>query len=143
MSIDYTETDYSEILDRITELYRDKEGFTDVYESSTSQTLIQLLADTTDHLMYMLERRAQESFIDTARLESSIRSRASELGYRARRKISSTGTVLLRLVDNDGNNINALGDIIIPAGTALTGSGENFVTTSDVSIPTGSSRSEE
>lgn len=135
--IDYTEYDYDDLVDRITELYRDKEGFTDVYESSTSQTLIQLLADTTDHLMYMLERRAQESFIDTARLDSSIRSRASEIGYRARRRVSSTGTVLLKLVDSDGEDIEAEGNIEIPSGTSLSGSGEDFVTTEDVTIEEG------
>ena len=111
---DYTNLDYTDLLARITQLMSETDGFTDAYESSSGQALIQLLADSVDALFFMLQRRSQEVFLDTARLDSSIITHASELGYRPRRNVSSSGTLLLEIVDTDGNPVAALGNIFIP-----------------------------
>ena len=93
--MDYTNYDYQSLVDEITARLEAKEGWGEGYQSSTGQMLIQLFADSTDALMYMLERRVQEAFLSTALLDTSIFAHASELGYRPRRTVCSTGTVRL------------------------------------------------
>lgn len=136
---DYTRYDYNQLVQRMTELLRDKPGWGNAYESSTGQELIQLMADSVDYLHYMLERRSQEMYIDTARLPSSIIARASEVGYRPRRRIGARGTVSIKLLDEEGNPKPALGTVSIPEMTSLFFDGIEFVTLNDVEIPVGQS----
>lgn len=135
--IDYTSHDYESLKNRITELYKDKPGLGEGYEGSTGQTLIQLLADITDGLHYKLERRSQENYIATARLESSVWAAVSSFGYRPRRKVSASGKLLLRLLDEDGMAIPALGNIHIPYGKPITFNGVNFTPVQDYVIREG------
>lgn len=123
---DYTNYDYQALIDRMTAILKDKEGWGDAYQSSTGQTLIQLMADVTDHLHYMLERRTLESFLDTARLRSSIVARASDLGYRPERIKSHTGTLEVTLVDGNGDPTPALGEVNLAAMKGLTYDGRKF-----------------
>lgn len=134
---DFTIYDYQSTVDRMTELLSEKPGWGQGYESSTGQMLIQLVADTSDHLQFMLERRSQEVYLSTARLASSVRARASGIGYRPRRRVSATGTLELVLVDEDEVAIPALGDVLINAGTRVTFDGVEFVVTEDATIPAG------
>lgn len=136
---DLTNYDYEALVATISEELANKPGWGEGYESSIGQTLIQLMADVTDNLHFMLERRAQEAFISTARLHTSVMAHASELGYRPRRKVSSTGTVRLTLVDDDDNVITAQDRIDISAGTAMTGVEEEFVVMDDVYVKAGES----
>lgn len=140
---DYTEYDYDALIKHITQLYSGKAGWGEGYESSMGKMLTELFADTTDSLLYMLERRVQEAFLSTAILENSIYAHASELGYRPRRTICMTGSVDLALKDGSstGPTKTALGDITIPIYTTLTlsGSSAQFVTTEETIIPSGSS----
>lgn len=131
--MDYTNYEYEDLVARITELYKTKEGMGDGFSSSTGQTLIELLADSNDNLMYMLERRVQEAFMQTARLESSVWAHASEVGYRPTRAVAASGILSLCLKDADNNNTLAAQQITIPKGTKITGrQGGDFVTTEDV-----------
>lgn len=131
---DYTVYDYQTLVDRMTDILKDKEGWGDGYQSSTGQTLIQLMADVTDHLHYMLERRTIENFLDTAKLRSSVIARASELGYRHQRIQGHRGFLTLTLTSD------AVGEVTIPALTELKeAEGERrFYTTESVTIPGGS-----
>jgi len=130
--MDYTQYDYQSLVSEITSRLAEKEGWGEGYQSTTGQMLIQLFADSTDALMYMLERRVQEAFIPTALLESSIYAHASELGYRPRRTVCNTGTVRLSISEP------AEADINIPKYTKLTYNGEyDFVTTESKFIPAG------
>lgn len=124
--LDYTNYDYQALVDRMTEILKDKDGWGDAYQSSTGQTLIQLMADVTDHLHYMLERRTLESFLDTAKLRSSIVARASDLGYRPERIKSHTGTLEVTLLDEFGEPTPALGEVNLAAMKGLTYDGRNF-----------------
>lgn len=138
---DYTQYDYQALVDRMTNILRDKDGWGDAYQSSTGQTLIQLIADTTDHLHYMLERRTLESFLDTAKLRSSIIARASELGYRIRRVRGHRGYVTLTIVNDAGDPIVAQNEIIIPARTEIKyeNSDRKFFVEEGAAIPVGGS----
>src|SRR5690554_1781056 len=92
----------------------------------------------------MFERRSQESFQTTARLRSSVASRASELGYRSRRAIAASGLITLRLINEDGSPkpVEAGGEVIIPEGTPLTFDDEDFYTTAEYIIEEGMSEIE-
>lgn len=123
---DYTNYDYEALVQRMTDLLQDKEGWGDAYQSSTGQTLIQLMADVTDGLHYMLERRTLESFLNTARLRSSVIARASDLGYRPLRIRSHSGFLNVSLVDGDGNPVMPTGEVNIPSLTPITYADRNF-----------------
>jgi len=131
---DLTRYNYEELVDRITELYKDKNGSGNGYEGNTGQMLIELLADVTDHLHYMLERRSQESFASIARLQSSIFMAASSVGYVPRRNVSARGVLELTLRDSDGNPVPAEYDVNIPYGTIVTFEEEKFIVSEDVSV---------
>jgi hypothetical protein len=131
---DYTGYEYQELVDRMTTLLSEKEGWGGAYQSSMGQTLIQLMADATDILHYMQERRTRESYLPTASIRSSILARASERGYRPRRNVSSRGTVKIRLVDDDGNTITPEGNVFLPRYTRITFGENNFVSNEDVLI---------
>lgn len=135
----YVKTDYQSIVDRITGLLSSKPGWGEGYQSSMGQTLIQLNADSVDHLHYMLERRSQEAYISTARLASSIRAKASDFGYIPRRKVSSTGTLQLTLTNSDGDIVSAIGTVSIPMGTSVLYNDTRFITTEDSYIAPGES----
>lgn len=139
---DYTEYNYQKLVADITESLGQKEGWGEGYESSTGQMLIQLFADTTDALLYMLERRVQEAFISTAELRQSIFAHASELGYRPRRTVCMTGTLELILRDAQGNEIVAVQDVVVPkySRVRLTDPNIEFVVTEQAIVKKGQSR---
>lgn len=117
---DLSRYNYNELVEKTTELLKDKEGWGDAYQSSVGQTLIQLLADTTDNLHYLLERRTIEGFLHHARIESSIISRASEMGYRIKRATSHTGVLKLTILDTVGNPSPPIFKVVLPKFTKFT-----------------------
>lgn len=133
---DFTEYNYDQIVRKMTDLLKEAEGWGDGYQSSTGQTLIQLMADVTDNLHYMLERRTNENYLETAQLRSSVIARACELGYRFRRAIGNTGRLQIRINDIDWGEYTepkyAEEDIIIPRFTQLERDGGIFLTTEEV-----------
>lgn len=134
---DFTNYEYQQIVDFLTEKYSEKPGLSDSYQGSTAQTLIQLNADSVDSLAYMLERRSQEAFLETARLTSSIWARASELGYRPKRSVASTGTIRLDIFDEAGNPVQAIAPIVIPRLTSVFLGDREFLTMEDATIEEG------
>jgi hypothetical protein len=128
---DFTVYEYQERLARITELLRETDGWSDAYESTTGQTLIQLMVHVTDELHYMLQRRTTESYLETAILRSSIISRACELGYRFERAKANFGWLEL-VIDRP-----ASADILIPQFTEILYDEIVYVTVSDVVINVG------
>lgn len=128
---DYTDYNYTELVDKITELYKDEIGSGDGYQGSAGQMLIELLADTTDNLHFMLERRVQEGFLSSARLSSSIWYHASSVGYRPRRRVSSIGTLELTILDEDDNPSPPIGSVRIEKGETVSFDGFTYTVTDD------------
>lgn len=136
---DYTNYDYQALVDRMTDALSNTSGWGDAYKSSMGQTLIELMADVTDQLHYMLERRTMEGFINTARLRSSIFARANELGYRPHRARGNSGYLRLEIIDSQGNPRPVAGEVVIEAMTPVKFDGRSFYVVEDVKIPQGSS----
>ncbi|MCK5633420.1 baseplate J/gp47 family protein, partial [bacterium] len=96
--------------------------------------MIQVVAAITDQLHYMLERRSQENFLPTAKLQTSVNAIVNGIGYRPRRKVSSTGTLSLTLVDGNGIPIQNTDTITIPKYSKLTFGDDVFVNTDDITL---------
>jgi len=93
----------------------------DRYKSSTGQVFIRLLSYLIDMDGFKIDRRAEENLRRFARLRTSIVELAFNLGYIARRKVSSVCTLRFE---------TASPPVIIPIGTIVSSSGGvRFVTT--------------
>jgi hypothetical protein len=66
-------------------------------ESSIAQTIMEIFVATTDFNNYYIERRAEESFLETAKLRSSIIQGAKQLGYVVTRPIPASTTISMTL----------------------------------------------
>ena len=123
--------EYEDQVERLTNILRYAEGWGDGYQSSMGQTLIQLVADATDILHYMLERRSREVYLPTAKLRSSILALAGHRGYRPRRNVSSRGVLQLGLKNKDGITVAPIGNVFLPVHTEVRSEDYRFVTTED------------
>lgn len=133
---DLTRYEYQEQVQRMTDILRDAPGWGEGYDSAMGQQLIQLVADMTDNLGFMLERRTVERHLISARIRSSIISGASELGYRFRRAVANSGMVQIVLDQPAESNID------IPEYTEITQDGDPYVTMQRVLIPAGETTAE-
>lgn len=134
---DFTKYNYDDIVKAVTDFLKDSDGFGDGYDSSTGQMLIRAIAQITNQLHYMLERRTQENFMPTARLRSSVLSLASQNAYRPRRVVSANGYVSIQLTDRNGAPVAPEGNVFFPKYTELTFEDKKFVIAEDVTIPAG------
>lgn len=134
MAFDYTNYSYDELVQEVTRLVSNKDEWKDAYQSSTGQVLIQVVAAITDQLHYMLERRSQENFLPTARLQTSVNAIVNSLGYRPHRKVSATGTLSLTLVDDNGIPVQNTDTIIIPKYSKITFDGVDYVTNETITL---------
>ena len=79
--LNYTKLTFSELIQEINDRLKSDDRFRNFRESAISQTMLEIFASLTDLVNYYLERRAEEQFMDTAQLRSSVISLASQLGY--------------------------------------------------------------
>src|SRR5210317_607454 len=127
--LDISELDFENIKGSLKRFLSNQNEFKDYdFEGSSLAILLDLLAYNTHYLAYNSNFVANEMFIDTAQLRSSVASLAKLVGYTpnsARAPIAD-----LRLVINDGSGST----ITVPAGTKFTTTVDdvtyNFVTIS-------------
>ncbi|MDA3807085.1 MAG: hypothetical protein PF440_04145 [Thiomicrorhabdus sp.] len=136
---DFTKYEFNERLTEMTSLLQEQPGWGNGYQSSTGQTLIELMTHVTDELHYMLQRRTMEQYITTASLRSSIIARASELGYQYDRSVGNSGYVEITATDEFGNDFIAYADINIPEMTILILDDIEYITLESATIPQGES----
>lgn len=132
IKLNYAKYDIQEIITQLQSFLQQTDTWKDIYRSSTGQTLIELFAGVLNVGMFYVERRAQESYIDTARLRSSLINLVSLLNYKVRRKTSARG-ILTFSIDNPINKI-----IYIPKYTVCSsGDGTKFLTSEAGAIKKG------
>jgi len=121
--IDYN---FETLVKRLQERLRKKETWKDMYESSTGQMLIELFAYVGEMVLYYLERRAEECYLDTAKLKSSVLNLVKLINYKPRRKVSAKGYVRFYLDTAYSKNI------YIPRYTVVeTADGTKYLTVKD------------
>lgn len=105
MSLNYSDYNFQSIVSQLRTILKTREDIWDNYESSTTQMLIELWSYVGEMLMYTIERRAQESYISTAQLRSSVINLVRLINYQPRRKVSSTGTLRFSITAPIATNI--------------------------------------
>jgi hypothetical protein len=124
----YSELTYDEILTQIKDKLNSDERFANFKESAIAQTMVEIFAATADLINYYIERRAEESFFDTAKLRSSVLLLARGLGYVIQRSIPAECFIKIKLKgDWTLYNLNDQTTIQIPAHSVFSFEGTNFV----------------
>ena len=128
-----TEFDFDEVKDNLKVFMRNQSEFKDYdFEGSGLSALLDVLAYNTHYLGFNANMLANEMFLDSSQLRSSVVSHAKTLGYTTRSATAAKATVNVFL-----NTSNA--SAVMPAGTVFTSSvgdtSYQFVTISDVTAP--------
>jgi hypothetical protein len=104
----------------------------DTYQSATGEMLIQEECFAWNMAMYYLERRAEETYLPTAKLRSSVLALVELLGYIPRRAVSATGNLTFGLTAPLTNKV------FIPRWSiGKTSGGVEFIVNADVVILAG------
>ena len=118
----YNNLTYDDIIIQITNKLKADSRFDNFRESAVAQTLIEIFAACTDLVNYNIERRAEECFMDTAKLRSSVILLAKQLGYVISRPVPASAKMYLKL-KGDANLASKVtaGDLLqIPIYTKFT-----------------------
>jgi hypothetical protein len=90
-TLSYSNYNFDDLVAALQDRLKDKDAWKDIYRSSTGQMLIELLAYVLNAGLYYTERRAQESYLSTAKNRSSVIALVSLLNYDVKRKTSASG----------------------------------------------------
>ena len=125
-----TELDFDDIKDNLKIFLKAQNQFTDYdFEGSGMSVLLDTLAYNTHYMAYNANMVANEMFLDSASLRSSVVSHAKKLGYEVSSCRAPKATVNISLT-------TGLSSRTMPAGTTFTttvnGTNYNFVTISDI-----------
>ena len=129
--LDITEFDFDDVKDNLKTFLRAQNEFTDYdFEGAGMNILLDILAYNTHYLGFNSNMLANEMFIDTSTLRSSIVSHAKTLGYEVGSVTAPKATVNVTM-----NNAST-STRTIPSGTTFSttvdGTSFQFVTVSDV-----------
>ena len=133
-----TEFDFDEVKDNLKVFMRNQTEFKDYdFEGSGLNALLDVLAYNTHYLGFNANMLANEMFLDSAQVRSSVVSHAKTLGYTTRSSRAPKATVHVYL---NTENTNAT----IPSGTVynttvggagtITDASYQFVTVEDVTV---------
>ena len=125
-----TEFDFDDIKENLKTFLRAQSQFTDYdFEGSGMSVLLDTLAYNTHYLGFNANMLANEMFLDSASLRSSIVSHAKMLGYEVSSCTAPTALLNVSLITTSPSST-------MPAGTAFTttleGTSYQFVTISDI-----------
>ena len=122
--------DYQSIQTKLIELASNTPYWSEYRQTALGSLIIDLIASGSEEVGYYLERRSQESYIDTAKLSSSIKNIATNLGYTPERKTSATGRMTIELEKSYNT------ELIIPKGSSWKINDTIYVTnTESIIIP--------
>ena len=116
--------DWQDLVDQLQRDLIKRDAWKDYIESSTGQTLVELLAAIGALDQYSIESATQEAFPSTAKNTSSIYAIAQMLGVRLNRKTPAAITA----------NISAPANVTLPAFTQFTGGGSFFFNRTAINV---------
>jgi len=93
----YAGMTFPEIVSQIGDRLKNDPRFANFSESAIAQTILEIFAGVGDLTNYYIERRAEETYLDTARLKSSIISLTKSIGYVPSRPIPAVANVKIIL----------------------------------------------
>jgi len=122
--LNFADYNFDNLVTQLRNIVLQEDAWKDVaVEAGTGNFLIELFCYVAEMLMYYLERRAQESYIDTAQLRSSVVRLVGLLNYRPKRQVSSTGNLKFELPGGWYD-----GYIVIPRGIVVkTSANKKFI----------------
>lgn len=130
--LNYVNYDFDQIVVNLQNRLKAQEAWQDIYRDGAGAMLIEFLAYVLNLGMYYTERRAEETYLPTAKLLSSVKNIVAILNYQPRRKTSSIG-ILTFSISSPLNKI-----VYIPKYTECqTSGGIKFVTNEGVAIEKG------
>ena len=95
--LSYTNLDYDSIKQNIENRLGQDSRFNTFQESSFYAILSEIFTATTDFSNYYIERRAEESYLDSAKLRSSVTLLSRMLGYTIRRPTPAKTNIKITL----------------------------------------------
>jgi hypothetical protein len=95
--LQYSKLTYEDLIQQIQNKLNADPRFENFRESAIAQMLVEIFAGTTDLTNYYLQRRAEESYLETAKLTSSMITLAKQLGYIVARPIPATTSLTMTL----------------------------------------------
>ncbi len=114
--LDVTDLDFDDIKSNLKTFMRNQSDFTDYdFEGSGMSALLDVLSYNTHYLAMNMNMVANEAFLDTASVRSSVVSHAKTLGY-----IPNSVRAPIANVNVTLNNIGSLTSATIPVGTVFT-----------------------
>ena len=95
--LNYTNFNFEDLVTQLQNRVQEKDAWKDIYRSGTGQMLLEVMAYVLNMGLYYTERRAQESYLPTARHRSSVVNLVALLGYQPKRKVSAVGNLQFTL----------------------------------------------
>jgi len=130
--LDYVNYDFDDLTQQLIDRVSSKSAWTDTYRSSTGQMLIELYAYVANLVLYYVERRAEESYIETARNRSSVINLVRLLNYIPKLRTSAEGILIFSIPAAHTTNI------YIPKYTECqTSNGIKYIVSEDVVLLAG------
>ena len=131
--LNYVNYDFDALVTQLQNRLKEQSTWKDTYRSSTGQMLIELFAAVGNLVLYSIERRAEESYLETAKNRSSVINLTRLVGYDPKRRVSAVG--VLRFTITPSSKI-----VFIPKYTSCSTAGNvKYVTTQDATIVPGQS----
>jgi len=128
----YVNYEFDDLVTQLQNRLKAQGAWKDTYRSATGQMLIELYAAVGNLILFYIERRAEETYLLTAKNRSSVINLVRLLNYVPLRKVSSTGTLRFSL------STAATKMVFIPANTSCqTSGGIKFLVEEDVVIMPG------
>ena len=93
----YANMTFSDIMSQIQARLANDPKFANFSESAIAQTILEIFAGVNDMTNYYIERRAEETFLDTARLQSSVVGLTKSIGYVPVRPIPAKANIKIIL----------------------------------------------
>jgi len=123
----YTSLTYDSILQQITDKFNSDSRFANFRQSAIASLMAEIFAGVADLVNYNLERRAEEAFLDTAKLKSSVILLSRMLGYVMQRPIPASATLKIKLKGDFSSIISTTDKLQIPLQSSFSYGGYKFI----------------
>lgn len=92
-TLSYVDFDFNTIVTQLQDRMANRDAWKDLNRSGTGETILEVMAYVLNMGLFYTERRAEESYLPTAKLRSSVVNLVSLIGYSPKRKSSATGNL--------------------------------------------------